>query len=71
MSGFIPEEKITEIKNTGIKYEVIPYSVENGSGLPQIQKALRPRMTYFADHFGHGCGHGFRFYPWHDPTTNY
>jgi ribosome biogenesis GTPase len=40
------DRKIAEIKNMGIKYEIIPYSVENGSGLPQIQKVLQPRMTY-------------------------
>jgi len=40
------DKRITEIRNIAIKYETIPYSVENGSGLPHIQRVLQPRMTY-------------------------
>ncbi|MFC1974411.1 ribosome small subunit-dependent GTPase A [Chloroflexota bacterium] len=40
------DRKITEIRNTGVKYEIIAYSVENGSGLSQIQQVLQPRITY-------------------------
>jgi len=40
------DKKIIEIRNTGIKYEIMAYSVEDGSGLSQIQQVLQPRMTY-------------------------
>jgi len=40
------DSKVSEIRNTGIKYEIIAYSVENGSGLSQIQQVLQPRITY-------------------------
>jgi ribosome biogenesis GTPase len=38
--------KISEIRNTGIKYEIIAYSIETGLGLPQIQQVLNPGKTY-------------------------
>ena len=40
------ESKISEIRNTGIKYEIIAYSIETGLGLPQIQQVLKPWKTY-------------------------
>ncbi len=40
------ERKVSEIKNTGIKCEIIAYSVETGAGLPQIQQILKSGMTY-------------------------
>ena len=40
------EREISEIRNTGIDCEVIAYSVKTGSGLPQIQQLLKPRVTY-------------------------
>jgi ribosome biogenesis GTPase len=40
------DKKITQIRNTGIKLEIITYSAENGSGLLRIQEVLQPRMTY-------------------------
>ncbi|MFC1907324.1 ribosome small subunit-dependent GTPase A [Chloroflexota bacterium] len=40
------ERKITEIRNTGIKCEIIAYSVKTGSGLPQIHQGLQPGITY-------------------------
>ena len=40
------ERKVSEIKNTGIKCEIIAYSVETGAGLPQIQQVLKSGMTY-------------------------
>ena len=38
--------KVSEIRNTGIKCEIIAYSIETGSGLPQVQQLLRSGMTY-------------------------
>ncbi|MFC2003851.1 ribosome small subunit-dependent GTPase A [Chloroflexota bacterium] len=40
------ERKVSEIRNTGIKCEIIAYSVKTGSGLPQIQQVLQPGITY-------------------------
>ncbi|MFC1968779.1 ribosome small subunit-dependent GTPase A [Chloroflexota bacterium] len=40
------EGKVSEIRNTGIKCEIIAYSVETGTGLPQIQQVLESGMTY-------------------------
>jgi len=40
------ERKVSKIKNTGIKCEIIAYSVETGAGLPQIQQVLKSGMTY-------------------------
>ncbi|MFC1911570.1 ribosome small subunit-dependent GTPase A [Chloroflexota bacterium] len=40
------ERKVSEIRNTGIECEVIAYSIETGSGLPQIQQVLKSGMTY-------------------------
>ncbi|MFC1951543.1 ribosome small subunit-dependent GTPase A [Chloroflexota bacterium] len=40
------ERKVSEIKNTGIKCEIIAYSIETGAGLPQIQQVLKSGMTY-------------------------
>jgi len=40
------EKKFTEIRNASIKCDIIAYSVETGSGLPQIQQTLKPGMTY-------------------------
>ena len=40
------ERKVSEIRNTGIKCEIIPYSIETGSGLPKIQGVLKSGMTY-------------------------
>jgi len=40
------ERKISEIKNTGIRCEIIAFSVETGAGLPQIQQILKSGMTY-------------------------
>jgi len=40
------EGKASEIRDMGIKCEIIAYSVKNGSGLHQIQQVLQPGMTY-------------------------
>jgi len=40
------EMKISAIKDTGAKCEIIPYSVETGAGLPQIHQLLKYGMTY-------------------------
>lgn len=40
------ERKVSEIRNTGIKCEIIAYSVKTGSGLPQIKQVLKPSITY-------------------------
>lgn len=40
------ETKITEIKNTGIKCEIIAYSAKTGQGLPKIQQVLKAGKTY-------------------------
>jgi ribosome biogenesis GTPase len=40
------EKKISGIRNAGIKYEIIAYSVKTGTGLHLIQKALQLGMTY-------------------------
>ena len=40
------DSKVLEIRNTGIKCEIIAYSIETSLGLPQIQQLLRPGMTY-------------------------
>jgi ribosome biogenesis GTPase len=40
------ERKVSEIKNIGIKCEIITYSVKTGSGLPQIKQVLKPSITY-------------------------
>ena len=40
------DNKVSEIRNTGIKCEIIAYSIETSLGLPQIQQLLRPGMTY-------------------------
>jgi len=40
------DSKVSEIRNTGVKCEIIAYSVETGSGLPQIQQILKSGMTY-------------------------
>jgi ribosome biogenesis GTPase len=38
--------KVAEIRDMGIKCEIITYSVKNGSGLHQIQQVLQLGMTY-------------------------
>jgi ribosome biogenesis GTPase len=40
------ERKVSEIRNTGIKCEIIAYSVKTGSGLPKIKQVLKPSITY-------------------------
>lgn len=40
------DSKISEIRNTGIKYDVIAYSTKTSAGLSQIQQLLQPAMTY-------------------------
>jgi ribosome biogenesis GTPase len=40
------ERKVSEIRNTGAKGEIIAYSVETGSGLPQVQQVMKSGMTY-------------------------
>jgi len=40
------ERKVSEIRNIGVKCEIIAYSVETGSGLSQIQQVLKSGMTY-------------------------
>ena len=40
------ERRISEIRNIGIKCVIIAYSIENGSGLNQIQQELEPGNTY-------------------------
>lgn len=40
------DRKISEIRDMAIKYEIIPYSIKTGLGFPQIQRRLRPNMTY-------------------------
>jgi ribosome biogenesis GTPase len=40
------ESKVSEIRNTGIKCEIIAYSIKTGSGLPQIKQVLKPGITY-------------------------
>ena len=40
------ERKVLEIRNTNIKCEIIAYSVNNGSGLHEIQQVLKPGVTY-------------------------
>ncbi|MFC2056737.1 ribosome small subunit-dependent GTPase A [Chloroflexota bacterium] len=40
------ERKVSEIRNTGIKCEIIAYNVKTGSGLPQIKQMLKPSITY-------------------------
>ncbi len=40
------EGKVSEIRDMGIKCEIISYSVNNGSGLQQIQQVLQLGMTY-------------------------
>ena len=40
------ERKVSELRNIGVKCEIIAYSVETGSGLPQIQQVLKSGMTY-------------------------
>ncbi len=40
------ERKVSEIRNTGIKCEIIAYNVKTGSGLPQIKQVLKPSITY-------------------------
>jgi len=40
------DSKVSEIRNMGIKCEIIAYSIETCSGLPQIQQLLQPAMTY-------------------------
>lgn len=40
------ENKISEIRNTGIKYKTIAYSIETGLGLPEIQRVLELGKTY-------------------------
>ncbi len=37
---------VSEIRKTGIKCEIIAYSIKTSLGLPQIQRLLRPGMTY-------------------------
>jgi ribosome biogenesis GTPase len=38
--------RVLEIRDMGMKCEIIAYSVKNGSGLHQIQQVLQPGMTY-------------------------
>jgi len=40
------ERMVSGIRSTGIKCEIIAYSVKTGSGLPQIQQVLQPGITY-------------------------
>jgi ribosome biogenesis GTPase len=40
------ESKISEIRNTGLKYEIIAYSIKTGLGLHQIQQVLKFGRTY-------------------------
>ncbi|MFH1650528.1 MAG: ribosome small subunit-dependent GTPase A [Chloroflexota bacterium] len=40
------EQRIAAIKDTGFKDEVIGYSINTGSGLPQVRQALQPGNTY-------------------------
>jgi ribosome biogenesis GTPase len=40
------ESHISGIRNTGIKCKAIAYSIETGSGLPEIQQVLGPGKTY-------------------------
>ncbi|MFC1992772.1 ribosome small subunit-dependent GTPase A [Chloroflexota bacterium] len=40
------ESNTSEIRNTGIKCKTIAYSIETGSGLPEIQQVLEPGKTY-------------------------
>ena len=40
------KRQISEIRNTGIKCEIIAYSMETGIGLPRIQEVLQPGKTY-------------------------
>jgi ribosome biogenesis GTPase len=40
------ERKVSEIRKTGIKCEIIPYSVNTGSGVPLLKQVLQPGLTY-------------------------
>jgi ribosome biogenesis GTPase len=40
------ERRILEIRTAGIKCEIIAYSIETGSGFPQIRQVLEPGKTY-------------------------
>jgi ribosome biogenesis GTPase len=40
------ESKISEIRNIGLKYKIISYSIKTGLGLPQIQQVLQSGRTY-------------------------
>lgn len=40
------DSKVSEVRNIGIKCEIVAYSIETGLGLSQIQQLLRPGMTY-------------------------
>ena len=40
------EGKVSEIRDIGIKCEIIAYSVKNGSGLHQMRQVLQLGMTY-------------------------
>jgi len=41
------ERKVPELRNRGIKCEIIAYSVKTGSGLPQIKQVLKSSITYY------------------------
>jgi len=38
--------KVSVIKKTGIKCEIIPYSVDTGSGVPLLKQVMQPGLTY-------------------------
>ncbi|MFC2009784.1 ribosome small subunit-dependent GTPase A [Chloroflexota bacterium] len=40
------DSRVSEIKEVGINCEIIAYSIKNGLGLPQINQAIQPGMTY-------------------------
>jgi ribosome biogenesis GTPase len=38
--------KVSQVRDIGVKCDIIAYSVKNSSGLHQIQQVLQPGMTY-------------------------
>jgi len=40
------EQRISEIKSSRVNCEIIPYSIETGSGLPQVRQVLVTGKTY-------------------------
>jgi ribosome biogenesis GTPase len=40
------DSRVSEIRRTGIKCEIIPYSADTGSGVSRLKQVLRPGLTY-------------------------